>query len=198
MSAVSTWIVPNPRPFTRNNGIFARFTTSYVGYYDSPFFDRKKFALPGTDQLTILVLDEIKKADDQLFKVLMPVLDEGKIQQQRRDYLVHKHNYHCNEQCGIRKMSKQLKPSLGFAHAGTDIPDHATEIELAARKGLENRFSHLPEFIARFNDIVVFQPHSENSLRQILDQVIDHKNENLRKRLGVEILLSDGTKAIPP
>lgn len=167
----------------------------YIGYGNPPFFDRKKFALRGTDQLTILVLDELEKADDQLFKVLMPVFDEGNIQLNNGDITWFTNTIIiATSNVGSEEMSKRLKPSLGFARPDTDTAEHAAEIEEAARKGIESRFGHLPELIARFNEIVVFQPHSPDSLLNILESVVRARNKKLRRRHGVEISLSDGTQ----
>lgn len=166
----------------------------YLGYRDKAFFDSENFATPGSNEMTILVLDEMEKAHDALFEVLMPALDEGTIRLKNgtqtslaRTIVIATSNV------GAAEMNKQLQPSVGFTKSADTPSTGAEGIESAAIKGLQSRFSHIPEFLARFSDRVVFQPHTRGTLGEVMKTLVESRNLELRRRFGREIFLADGT-----
>lgn len=122
-------------------------------------------------QLSILLFDEIEKASDSLWQLLLGVLDKATLtlgDNRRVDFsrtlIVMTSNL------GAREMAELISGGVGFAASKTaksncDVTDqkiYRTAVEAARRN-----FS--PEFMNRIDKVVVFRSLQERHLRQILD-----------------------------
>jgi ATP-dependent Clp protease ATP-binding subunit ClpB len=122
-------------------------------------------------QLSILLFDEIEKASDSLWRLLLGILDKATLtlgDNRKVDFsstlVVMTSNL------GAREMAELISGGLGFAAAKparndgdiTDQKIYRTALEAARRN-----FS--PEFMNRIDSVVVFRSLQEQHLRQILD-----------------------------
>ena len=125
----------------------------------------------GRDPLTFVLFDEIEKASDALWQLLLGVLDKGTLtlgDNRRVDFsqtvIIMTSNL------GAKEMSELISGSIGFAPAGAqylaesdlDKKLHRSAVEAARR-------SFSPEFMNRIDEIVVFNSHKQQQLREILD-----------------------------
>ncbi len=163
----------------------------YVGYADVAFFSPRHYAPAGSNKVTILVLDELEKASDALPEVLLPALEEGKVTLKcgvttsfANTIVIATSNV------GAEDMTKATKGATGFMSANRRGNKTSSDIETAALEGLKRRYQHIPEFIGRFTDTVVFTQHDHEGLLQVLDRSIDLKNKNYREKHGTEICLT--------
>jgi ATP-dependent Clp protease ATP-binding subunit ClpA len=76
------------------------------------------------------------------------------------------------------------KPSMGF------LPVQETQ-DSKYKKSIENFFK--PEFLARLDDIVVFNKISKNEFQKIFDKMIEKTSESLRQN-NKKIQISEDTK----
>jgi ATP-dependent Clp protease ATP-binding subunit ClpA len=126
-------------------------------------------------QLSFVLFDEIEKASDALWNLLLGVLDKATLtlgDNRRVDFS--RALIFMTSNLGAAEMGSLLRPNLGFA-AGDIERNHAAGIlddsvnDKVARAGVEaarRRFS--PEFMNRLDKIVVFHALGAAELRKIL------------------------------
>lgn len=127
--------------------------------------------------LSLVLFDEIEKASDALWQLLLGILDKATLTlgDNRRTSFAQAIIF-MTSNLGAVAMGQLLVPGLGFAPAlgGETAPRLAALATGAARR----KFS--PEFFNRLDSVVVFQPLD----RMQLDKVLDLELERLRERLG--------------
>jgi ATP-dependent Clp protease ATP-binding subunit ClpA len=146
----------------------------YLGHREtSPLLTQENLDRSHTDdqKLTILLFDEIEKASDSLWQLLLGILDKATLtlgDNRRVDFsqtiVVMTSNL------GAREMSEMVTGGIGFTseqvkRASEDHLDQ--QIERTAVEAARHKFS--PEFMNRIDKIVVFRSLQEDHLRQILD-----------------------------
>jgi ATP-dependent Clp protease ATP-binding subunit ClpA len=166
----------------------------YLGHREtSPLLTQENLDRSHTEgaELSLLLFDEIEKASDSLWKLLLGILDKATLtlgDNRRVDFS--KTIVIMTSNLGARDMSELISGGIGFAppqgasnhgSAGIDEKICRTAVEAARRK-----FS--PEFMNRIDTVVVFRSLNEDHLRQILDlelEAVQHR-----------IMVSAGTKFI--
>jgi ATP-dependent Clp protease ATP-binding subunit ClpB len=165
----------------------------YLGHREtSPLLSQENLDrahIEGTE-LSLVLFDEIEKASDSLWNLLLGILDKATLtlgDNRRVDFS--KTIVVMTSNLGAREMSELVCGGIGFAPAqsatysstGVDEKICRTAVEAAKRK-----FS--PEFMNRIDTIVVFRSLNEGHLRQILDLEL----QAVQRR----IMLSAGTKFV--
>jgi ATP-dependent Clp protease ATP-binding subunit ClpA len=127
-------------------------------------------------KLSFVLFDEIEKASDALWNLLLGILDKATLtlgDNRRVDFS--RTMVFLTSNLGADQMSSILRPNLGFAagEASRQLISGETSDELSGkinRAGIEaarRRFT--PEFMNRLDKVVVFRPLGQSELRQILD-----------------------------
>src|SRR6266478_2762374 len=142
-------------------------------------------------RLSLVLFDEIEKASDSLWQLLLGILDKATLtlgDNRRVDFS--RTIVIMTSNLGTREMSELICGGIGFAPGqgasndggvGVDEKISRTAVDAARRK-----FS--PEFMNRIDTVVVFRSLHEDHLRQILDlelEAVQHR-----------IMVSAGTKFI--
>jgi ATP-dependent Clp protease ATP-binding subunit ClpB len=154
--------------------------------------------------LSLVLFDEIEKASDALWSLLLGILDKGTLtlgDNRRVDFsrtvIVMTSNL------GAREMSDLIAGGIGFASgqksgdSQLDQKINRTAVEAARRK-----FS--PEFMNRIDKVVVFRSLNEQHLREILELELKAVQERIMSTASTkflfncspifkELLLSDGS-----
>jgi len=141
-------------------------------------------------KLTLVLFDEIEKASDALWQLLLGILDKATLtlgDNRRVDFS--KCMVVMTSNLGAREMSDLISGGIGFAPGkGVKNPDsevdqkiYRTAVEAARRK-----FS--PEFMNRIDKVVVFRSLKEHHLRAILDLELQSVQDR--------IMMSAGTKFV--
>jgi ATP-dependent Clp protease ATP-binding subunit ClpA len=124
--------------------------------------------------LSLVLFDEIEKASDSLWKLLLGILDKATLtlgDNRRVDFS--RSLIIMTSNLGAREMSELMKGRIGFAAAQQvnnvdkcqiDIDE---KIQRTAIQAASRNFS--PEFMNRIDKIVVFHSLNQEHLRQILD-----------------------------
>ncbi|HLG16860.1 MAG TPA: AAA family ATPase [Blastocatellia bacterium] len=146
----------------------------YLGHREtSPMLTQENLDKHRTprDPFTLVLFDEIEKASDALWQLLLGVLDKGTLTLgDNRQVDFSQAMIFMTSNLGAKEMSELITGSIGFAPArvakmgDTDLDQriYRTAIEAARRK-----FS--PEFMNRIDKVVVFRSLKEDDLRKILD-----------------------------
>jgi ATP-dependent Clp protease ATP-binding subunit ClpB len=127
-----------------------------------------------TNKLSFVLFDEIEKANDALWNLLLGILDKATLtlgNNERTDFS--RAMIFMTSNLGAGEMAAHLAPRMGFhslrrpedcSSVSAEVTDKmATSATEAARK----KFT--PEFLNRLDKIVVFKPLGDSELRQVLD-----------------------------
>jgi ATP-dependent Clp protease ATP-binding subunit ClpC len=110
---------------------------------------------------TVVLLDEIEKADSYVHNLFLQVFDEGWLTDGRGKKVYFSDAIIImTSNLGAEELSKLTRP-LGFA-IGTENFD---PVKKSIIKAVENRFN--PEFINRLDDVIVFSPLTFDEVKQI-------------------------------
>ena len=165
----------------------------YLGHREtSPMLTQENLDRTHTDdlKLTLVLFDEIEKASDALWQLLLGILDKATLtlgDNRRVDFS--KCMVVLTSNLGARDMAELITGGIGFApgkgvkHPDTEVDQkiYRTAVEAARRK-----FS--PEFMNRIDKVVVFRSLKEHHLRAILDLELQSVQDR--------IMLSAGTKFV--
>ncbi len=150
----------------------------YLGHREThPVLSQEVLSQYHTEKvkLSFVLFDEIEKASDALWNLLLGVLDKATLtlgDTRRVDFS--KTMIFMTSNLGAAEMNTILRPGLGFG-AGNISQQQAGQLdanttEKISRAGVEaarRRFT--PEFMNRLDKVLVFKPLAETELRKILN-----------------------------
>ncbi len=144
----------------------------YVGYEQGGQLTEKIRRKP----YSIILLDEIEKAHEDVFNIFLQVFDEGHL----TDGLGRKVNFKntifiMTSNIGVKELNS-FGSSLGFQTTDT-ILNQENRNKNILEKALKNKFK--PEFLNRIDEIIIFKGLSSEDIHKIIYLEI----ENLEKRL---------------
>ena len=147
----------------------------YLGHREtSPMLTQENLDKAHTDEnkLTFVLFDEIEKASDALWQLLLGILDKATLtlgDNRRVDFS--KTVVIMTSNLGAREMSDMISGGIGFAptkaNKQADDNEIDTKIYRTALEAAKRKFS--PEFMNRIDKVVVFRSLKEHHLRKILD-----------------------------
>jgi ATP-dependent Clp protease ATP-binding subunit ClpA len=151
----------------------------YLGHREThPLLSQEVLSQYHTDRirLSFVLFDEIEKASDALWNLLLGILDKATLtlgDNRRVDFS--RTMVFMTSNLGASQMSSIMNPRLGFAStklgrdpdAGVADQDLSDRIARAAIEAARRRFT--PEFMNRLDKIVVFNPLGREHLRKVLD-----------------------------
>ncbi len=141
-------------------------------------------------KLTLVLFDEIEKASDALWQLLLGILDKATLtlgDNRRVDFS--KCMVIMTSNLGAREMSELISGGIGFAPGkGVKNPDNEVDQKIyrTAVEAARRKFS--PEFMNRIDKVVVFRSLKEHHLRAILDLEL--------QSVQARIMMSAGTKFV--
>lgn len=147
----------------------------YLGHRETPpLLTQEALDQHQTDRvrMSFLLFDEIEKANDALWQLLLGILDKATLTLgDNRKVDLSRCVIFMTSNLGAVEMSEMLSGGIGFTSgvrqdetnlASIDRKMHHTALEVAKRK-----FS--PEFMNRIDKVVVFRTLNQQNLKQILD-----------------------------
>jgi len=173
----------------------------YLGHREtSPMLTQENLDRMHTDELklSLLLFDEIEKASDSLWQLLLGILDKATLtlgDNRRVDFS--RTMVVMTSNLGAREMSELISGGIGFAPGkGAKNPNdtevdqkiYRTAVEAARRK-----FS--PEFMNRIDKVVVFRSLKEHHLRQILDLELQAVQERIMQSAGTKFVFQCSSTA---
>lgn len=146
----------------------------YVGYEEGGQLTEAVRRKP----YTVVLLDEIEKAHDDVFNILLQIMDDGR--------LTDGHGRTVDFKNTVIIMTSNI--------GSQSIATGAHEREAMKEKVLaELRERFKPEFLNRVDEILVFNPLSKKDIRKIVDIRLEYLKERLRQR-NISIELDDRAK----
>ncbi|MBI4890421.1 MAG: ATP-dependent Clp protease ATP-binding subunit [Acidobacteria bacterium] len=123
-------------------------------------------------KLSFVLFDEIEKASDALWNLLLGILDKATLTLgDNRKVDFSRAMIFMTSNLGAAEMSALVAPKLGFGamRKGPDSLDAQTGEKLNRTSLEAARRKFTPEFMNRLDKVVVFKPLGEEQLRRILD-----------------------------
>lgn len=145
----------------------------YLGHREThPMLSQEVLNQYHTDKLkvSIVLFDEIEKASDSLWNILLGILDKGTLTLgDNRKVDFSKTLIFMTSNVGVREMQAKLKSkriSINPMDRVVDLSNQHRANEATALGAARSKFS--PEFINRLDKIVVFKPLNQESMERIL------------------------------
>jgi ATP-dependent Clp protease ATP-binding subunit ClpA len=179
----------------------------YLGHREThPLLSQEVLNQYHTDnvKLSFVLFDEIEKASDALWNLLLGIMDKGTLTLGDNRKVDFSHTMiFMTSNLGASEMSALMNPRLGFHAAGArekaskGIVDKNISSKLA-RSGVEAaRRKFTPEFMNRLDKIVTFQPLGSAELKKILDielNLIQQRIFNASNDRAFVFTVSDSSK----
>jgi ATP-dependent Clp protease ATP-binding subunit ClpB len=159
----------------------------------------------GDVRLSFVLFDEIEKASDALWNLLLGILDKATLTLgDNRKVDFSRAMIFMTSNLGAGEIGGILSPKLGFsarlkradANAGVVGEGVAGQISRSGVEAARKKFT--PEFINRLDKIVTFHPLGSEQLRQILDIELNHVQQrifNMGSARAFIFTLSDASKS---
>src|SRR4051794_29495496 len=173
----------------------------YLGHREtSPMLTQENLDKSHTDdtKLTFVLFDEIEKASDSLWQLLLGILDKATLtlgDNRRVDFS--KTVVIMTSNLGAREMSEMISGGIGFAPTKTDQTKEDNEIDTkiyrTALEAAKRKFS--PEFMNRIDKVVVFRSLKEHHLRRILDIELRSVQDRITESAGTKFVFECTTDA---
>src|ERR1700752_989063 len=142
------------------------------------------------DKLTFILFDEIEKASDALWQLLLGILDKATLTLgDNRKVDFSRCMIFLTSNLGAKEMSELITGSIGFAPArgqGMMVDDVDQNIYRTANETPKRKFS--PEFMNRIDKVVVFRSLKEYHLRQILELELQAVQDRIMQSAGTKVV----------
>ncbi|MBX7171548.1 MAG: AAA family ATPase [Pyrinomonadaceae bacterium] len=166
----------------------------YLGHREtSPMLTQENLDKAHTEdtKLTFVLFDEIEKASDSLWQLLLGILDKATLtlgDNRRVDFS--KAVVIMTSNLGAREMSEMISGGIGFAPSKTGKAQEDNEIDTkiyrTALEAAKRKFS--PEFMNRIDKVVVFRSLKEHHLRQILNIELKQVQDRITESAGTKFI----------
>jgi ATP-dependent Clp protease ATP-binding subunit ClpC len=137
----------------------------------------------------VVLFDEIEKAHPEVFNVLLQVLEDGR--------LTDGHGRTVDFRNTVVIMTSNLgtaefqKPGFGFLPKAKPTDAEKDRLKADVEKALRQTFR--PELLNRIDEIIVFDPLTQDDLKRIIELLLGDVRERLaERRVGIE--LTDAAK----
>jgi ATP-dependent Clp protease ATP-binding subunit ClpA len=185
----------------------------YLGHREThPLLSQEVINQHHTDtvKLSFILFDEIEKASDALWNLLLGILDKATLTLgDNRKVDFSKAMIFMTSNLGASEMSALISPKLGFGKNCIEPAENGAAEQLnkkMSRSGIEAaRRKFTPEFMNRIDKVVVFKPLGAPELRRILDLELGQVQQRVLQspaekafvftvsNSGKDFLLAEGT-----
>ena len=173
----------------------------YLGHREtSPMLTQENLDRFHTEdvKLSLVLFDEIEKASDSLWQLLLGILDKATLTLGDNRRVDFSHSMVImTSNLGAREMSELISGGIGFAPAKGSKNPNDTEVDQkiyrTAVEAARRKFS--PEFMNRIDKVVVFRSLKEHHLRLILDLELAAVQDRIMKSAGTKFVFQCSTEA---
>ncbi len=148
-------------------------TAGYIGYDDNSHTLTERVR---RNPYSIVLLDEIEKADAQVITLLLQVLDDGHLTDGQ------------GNQVNFKNTIIIATSNAGF---GYDIPEDEEKRDIMERIAPYFR----PEFLNRFNAVIEFKHLDKEDLKAIVELLLKQVNNTLAKK-GIHLVVTEAVKEL--
>ncbi len=137
-----------------------------------------------TLKLTLLLFDEIEKASEALWQLLLGILDKGTLTLGDNTHVDLSQSFiFLTSNLGASQMSDLVQGGMGFApHDAIADKDLDAKIERTATEAARKKFS--PEFLNRLDKVVVFRTLRPEQLEHVLELELAKVQKRIMDAMG--------------
>ncbi len=158
----------------------------YVGFEDGGQLSEKVRRNP----YSVILFDEIEKAHEDIFNVLLQVLDDGHITDSQGRKVDFKNTIIImTSNAGAQKIIEPKK--LGFS-SGEDIAKDHEAMKNGVMEEVRRMFK--PEFINRIDDTIVFHTLSKDEIKEIVTLLLKTFKKRVESQLNIKISFNEQIK----
>ncbi len=155
----------------------------YVGFEEGGQLSEKVRRKP----YSVILFDEVEKANPDVFNILLQVLDDGHITDSQGRKVDFKNTVIImTSNAGAKSIVSPKK--LGFLTSEDEKRNYDD-----MKKNVMDEVKHIfrPEFLNRIDDIIVFHALDKDHIKQIVRLMIDKSIERIKQNIGIEVSISD-------
>nr|WP_317333794.1 ATP-dependent Clp protease ATP-binding subunit [uncultured Romboutsia sp.] len=160
----------------------------YVGYNEGGQLTEKVRRNP----YSVVLFDEVEKAHDDVFNILLQILDDGRLTDSKGRMVDFKNTILImTSNVGATKINKKNNQVLGFGtnkDKEEEIKDQYDKMKESIMVELKQKFK--PEFLNRIDDIIVFHPLEEYHIYEIVKLMTREVIQRL-KSLNIDLKISE-------
>lgn len=149
-------------------------TAGYIGYDDNSNTLTERIR---RNPYSIVLLDEIEKADPQVITLLLQVLDDGRL---------------TDGQGNTINFKNTVIIATSNAGFGNEAFTGDSDKDLKIMERISPYFR--PEFLNRFNGVIEFSHLSKDDLNEIVDLMLDEVNQTIGKK-GIDLVVDENVKS---
>ena len=151
----------------------------YVGYDDAGQLTEKVRRHP----YSVILLDEIEKANEDVFNILLQILDDGRI--------TDSHGKTVSFENTIIVMTSNAGSDQKSNVVGFNETEEASAIKVD--RALKERFR--PEFLNRVDETIIFKQLTKEELIEIISLMLSDLNDGLLEK-GISLEVTDDAKEV--
>ncbi len=152
----------------------------YVGYEEGGQLSESVRRKP----YSVVLLDEIEKAHPDVFNILLQVLDDGRLTDNKGRVVNFKNT--------IIIMTSNIGSHIIQENIRKMNPDNETEVWEETRKQVFELLQRTirPEFINRVDDLIMFKPLNDNEIKEIVKLQLDQLTKTLAAK-QIELIIKE-------
>ncbi|QAT41155.1 ATP-dependent chaperone ClpB [Clostridium sp. JN-9] len=151
----------------------------YVGYEEGGQLTEAVRRKP----YSIVLFDEIEKANDDVFNIFLQILDDGRLTDNKGKIIDFKNT--------IIIMTSNIGSNYLLSNVSTTGID--SNIRDRVMNELKSRFK--PEFLNRLDDIIMFKPLSTDEIEKIIDIFIEDIKNRLKEK-NIDLKITENAKKL--
>src|SRR5262249_42406409 len=139
---------------------------------------------------SVVLLDEIEKAHEDVWNMLLQIMEEGRLTDNvgrtvdfKNSILIMTTNIGAQEITG----------KTGFGLGKRDEESNYEKMKETLKQVMESRYK--PEFLTRIDDIIVFRSLNKDGLKRIIDIELEKVKKRLKEK-GLELRMTDVAKEL--
>jgi ATP-dependent Clp protease ATP-binding subunit ClpB len=161
----------------------------YLGHRDTPpYLSQENVDRHQTREspITLLLFDEIEKANDALWMLLLGILDKGTLTLGTNEQVdLTRCMIFMTSNVGADHFDRLHDAPLGFRTLGEAGPPDMSTVQESVLEATRRIFS--PEFLNRIDRRIIFNSLGEAEFKKILDLELGYVRGRVRKRLDVDL-----------
>ena len=133
---------------------------------------------------SVILLDEIEKAHEDVLNILLQIMDEGKLTDGKGRVVNFKNAiFIMTSNIGSQEIVESSKEATG------DITEKSLNVANLVKEELEKSWK--PELLNRLDEIVIFSPLSNENLREIAGNILDDTAKRANEAQSIKLTVSD-------
>jgi ATP-dependent Clp protease ATP-binding subunit ClpC len=162
----------------------------YVGYSEGGILTEAVRKKP----YTLVLFDELEKAHLDIYNLLLQILEDGRLTDSQGKLINFKNTIIIlTSNLGAKAIDK-IQKQFGPEEYRNDKQTELMYIEMSKSVKDELKEKFRPEFLNRLDDIIIFEPLTQQNIREITELMINAICKRTENKMGISLLVDDNVK----